>query len=234
MFYLQHNHDTSINTLAEQFSIRVKAIIDNYATKELSALDTNNVVSLVSESLKSDLEKLISKLDNDGSTAGSFLPKILITKSNQVNATSYGALPLKFAQKEFLTLENIADSTDTIELVGNWFDYEVPIQILILTRSGYANKELSLEVLRILYDIKHINYKLKVFDDVDPSAVHTVENFGEVSIFGFENKSFESTIAGADNSIVINTLEFSMRENYFKLDSGSGKLLTYDITEEVL
>ena len=217
--YLEHNSDTSLNMMSKILHDKLKEITTYRNVKEFDNLSNEGTVQIVDISLKENLEELIQSIDNNNS-ATEFLPKILIAQSKEIDHTKYLS-NLSFAKKEAITLVNKDDETDIKLLEGTWFEYETRVQLLLLTRSTFVNKDLSLELIRILYEMRSIKYPLRLYDDTVPNLFYEVENYGTLDLMGFENSPMMMETIGESKAIVATGIEFSLRENYFRLKEAS-------------
>lgn len=215
MIYLQHNHDVSLKYFAEVLQNKIKAIATIYNVSEIKALaNRNDIVSVVSANLKDDINKIIEQMkkrDDD------LFPKFILAKSNVITPASYGLAQQRYNQYENIRIVNKEDAEDWHDLKGVWFEYDMPIQLIILTKTGYASRELQLEMMRILYEMKEVYYSLRVYDDTVPNDFYVLDDFGSVNIYGFENTPFGTQ--PDVNGVTPAMLDFTMKEAYFKLES---------------
>jgi len=206
--YLQHNHDTSLLTLARNINNDLKEIVNEYNLSELNNLkDRNNIVGVVKNSLKEDLPKLITSLDDME------LPKIILAKSNAVKLPEYKT-QLQLSAMETIKIVNPSDDTDIKHMGGVWFEYETQGQIIIITRDSYASIDLQLELYRILNRNQAIDYKLKLFTKDSVSDFYVIDNFGSIEVMDFKNNEWQFQ---EENNIKVAFLDFKLKESYFKL-----------------
>ena len=217
MVYLEHNSATSLNMMAKILQEELAKVTTFRDVKEFNRLGDIGTVQIADISLKEDLEKLIETLNNK-KTADEFLPKIIIAQSKEIDHTKYLS-GLSFAKPEILTLVNKDDPEDTVILDGKWFEYETRVQLLLLTRSSFVNRDLALELVRILYSMRSIKYPLRVYDDTMPNQFYTVEDYGKLDLMGFENSPMSQEVISEDSMIIATGIEFNLRENYFRLKS---------------
>jgi hypothetical protein len=206
--YLQHNHDTSLRALAKAIRDKLSQNINAYSLSELDNLDRNNLVGIVNGSLKDDLPKLLTTLDDME------LPKILIAKSNGISLPEYKT-QLQLNANESVLIKNEDDENDFAYLDGVNFEYSTKAQIIIINRDRYVSTELQLELYKILNDIRHIDYMLKIFKKSSISDFYTLDNFGYIDLFNIQGEwNFQE-----DNGYKISFLDFDITESYFKLNS---------------
>ena len=223
MLNIQFNTDTSIKTFARILNEDFKKISNVYNISELENIATNDtLVQTVKTDLKSDINMLIEML-NSGKEV---LPKILIAKSSDINNEVSRAL--KYQTPEIITIENKDDPNDKYKLSGTFFEFETKGQIIVLSRNSYAKRELQLELIRLLYKNRFINYKLRVFDSTKPNELYILEDFGSLEVLGFQNQPFDKQ-SDESNGVEANFLDIIFRENYFKLSDETGVMLKYEI-----
>ena len=215
MKYLQHNTDTSLNIFAKLLGDKIAEPFTYRNIPDFDRVSSQDFVQIVDGSMKDDLESLVSRIDNDGS-AIDFLPKVLIAQSLEVDysaAVTMNALN----RRESITLTRVDDPADGVMLDGTTFEFQTRVQVLVLAGSGFVSKELSLELVRVLYELRTISYPLRMFDDQLPNVFYQVDNFGSIDLMGVETGKMQSQIIGSDSSIMVTGLEFDMRESYFRL-----------------
>jgi len=208
--YLQHNHDTSLLTLARNINNDLANIVNEYNLSELNNLkDRKNIVGVVKNSLKDEIERLIKNIDTLE------LPKVILAKANNVKLPDYKT-QLQLNAMETIRLINPNDDTDIQHMGGIWFEYETQGQIIILNRDSYASIDLQLELYRILNRNQAIDYKLKLFTKDSVSDFYVIDNFGSLEVMGFKDEewSFQES-----NNIKVATLDFKLKESYFKLEN---------------
>lgn len=217
MLFLQHNHETSLQALAKTLSDELKLVQNYYNIEELRGINTDDMVVIAKTSLKEDLQALLMSLESSDVVSDSILPKIVIAKGTNIR-TENGLTPYKREVVELVSDNpNDNNSQNPIILGGKWFSYEVDLQIVILTKSDYANIELQLELKRILNEkMKLIKYSLRVGDTQNPDVFMRCDDFGQVALYGFENAGFE-TQSDKDTGYKATYITGTMNEDYFKL-----------------
>jgi len=212
---LVHNHDTSIKTLASVLNAKLKLIPNLNNSPELNLCSADrDIVSVVQNSASQDIENLIKLLNSKDHDPDTFLPQVLIVQSNIIQPSQFGRNMKKFKMNDAITIVNKDDENEKITLAGRMFTYETPLQILILTRSKYASKELSLHIQNILANNKRIDYLLKLHDTDNPNELYAVEDYGHIKIVGVENATFsESTVQ--ESGITVVGAELMAREQFF-------------------
>ncbi len=212
MMYLEHNLDTSLNMFIKVLNDKFKEGFSYRDWLNHPNIENGKFVKIVDSSLKNDLLSLIEKLK---SSNGDYLPTILVAQSKEIDQTKYLS-QLNFSKTDTLELKK-RNGEDKIHLEGVSFDFETRVQFVILTRNNTINREVALELLRILTECKSINYPLKIVDSESPSDEYIVEDFGRIDVMGFENNPPITEEIGDDDMLVVaTTLEASLREQYFR------------------
>jgi len=217
MVYLQHNHNTSLKTLGNILSDEIGKISNLYNVSHIENLLNKDKRVAIIDNNEMDINSYISYLNNQNGI--DTLPKIIILRSNTIKIENM--TQQNFNQVERLELVNKDDDTDKIFLEGVYFDYEVDIQIGILTRNNYASVDLQLELKRIIYEkLKKVNYSLQIFSDDTPNDFYRTDDFGSIALYGFENAQFDKQ---SDDTTGFNVMFMSgsMQESYFKLKSAN-------------
>ncbi len=191
-----------------------------------------NIVSLTVKSLAEDVDTLIKKLNNDTNNPLDIFPQIIVAQSSEINPSVYGRNIKKFQMQDIIKLQNVNDANDTLTLSGQMFTYETPVQIIILTRSNYASKELSLHTWNILANHEKINYALILEDEV-AGQYHKVNDYGHLKLIGVKSASFASASA-TQSGVVAVAMEFTMREQFFMLRDSEQIAQKYRVDFKVL
>lgn len=215
---LVHNHDTSIKTFAKLLNDKLKKIpnIHNYSELDLcDGVGGRNIVSLTKKSLAEDIESLINMLNNNNNDPLTLFPQVIVAQSHEIQPSVFGRSAKKFQMNDIIKLKNKLDDTDTLTLSGQMFTYESPVQIVILTRSSHASKELSLHTWNILANNEKINYSL-ILEDKLSGEYHAVEDYGHVKLVGIKSASFSDANA-KESGVVATALNFTLREQFFML-----------------
>lgn len=211
---LVHNHDTSIKTFAKMLNDNIKKIPNITGFEELNLCD-RDIVALTQKSLAEDMDTLIKKLNNDTDNPSEIFPQIIIAQSNEIQPSVFGRSAKKFQMFDIIKLQNEVDPTDTVTLTGQMFTYESPVQIVILSRSGYSTKELSLHIWNILANNQKINYSL-IIEDKENSQFHSVGDYGHINLVGIKSASFSDTSL-LESGVVASAINFTIREQFFML-----------------
>lgn len=227
---LVHNHDTSIKTFAKLLNEKIKKIPNINGSPELE-LCGRDIVSITKSNLAQDIEGLIKKINNDENAADSFLPKIIIAQSNIIQPSVFGRNTKKFQMHDAIKLANKLDESETLMLTGQMFTYETPIQIVILTRSQYASKELALHALNILANNEKINYQLRLYDPNNTTELHAVDDYGHIKIVGIKSATFSESTAQESGIVALGT-ELTLRENFFMLKENSNIMTQWKVFVE--
>ncbi|NOR57208.1 MAG: hypothetical protein GQ474_01645 [Sulfurimonas sp.] len=226
-YNLIHNHDTSIKTLAKMLNDTLSKIPNLNGSSELD-LCASDIVSLTKTSLASDIDKLTRLLNNEDNNPDTFLPQVIIAQSNTIQPSQFTRTMKKFQMHDVITLVNKNDVTEKITLSGQMFSYETPIQIVILSRTQYASKELALHTLNILANNERINYQLRLHDTNNPSSLYSVDDYGHLNLVGVKSMSFSESIE-ADKGMVIIAGELILRENFFMLSEDNDIMTNWNI-----
>ena len=227
MLNIQFNTDTSIKTFARILNDEFKKVSNIYNVSELENLATNdNLVQTIKTDLKQDINTIIESLNN----GNNILPKILIAKSSDMSFDN--ARQLKYRTPEIVRIVNKEDPTEQYQLTGTFFEFETKGQIIVLSRNSYAKRELQLELMRLLYNNRFINYKLRLFDSTAPNKLFTLDDFGSLELVGFQGQPFDKQ-SDETHGVDANFLDITFRENYFKLNDENGVMLKYEIYPSV-
>lgn len=212
---LIHNHDTSIKTFAKFVNDTLMGIPNLNGSPELD-LCGRDIVSLTQVNLAQDIEKIITSLNNETNIASELLPQIIIARSNVIQPSQFGRMTKKFQFHDAIKIANKDNPEEFFYMSGQMFTYETPVQIVILTRSQYASKELALHLLNIMANNGKINYKLRLHDKENPNVFYAVEDYGHLNLVGVKSLTFsESTVQ--QSGIVALGAEFTIREQFFML-----------------
>jgi hypothetical protein len=214
MNYIQHNSFTALQTLASVLNDELSNFANYYNLTELESFKnkTNKVAIIDTTSLT--LQDYINSLKSNPNI---IYPKIIIARGNTIRTDNISQL--HFQNVEILELINENDENDKIMLDGSFFNYEVDLQFILLNSNRYVSNELQLELKRIINTkLKEINYKLRVKDTNNPTALYVCEDYGQVVLRGFETAPFENQ---ADYELGLNAVYITglMEESYFKLSS---------------
>ncbi|MFT7880455.1 MAG: hypothetical protein ABXS91_08685 [Sulfurimonas sp.] len=154
-----------------------------------------------------------------------------MAQSNIIQPSSFGRTMKKFQMHDAIKLANVADPSDTLLLTGQMFTYETPIQIVILTRSGYAAKELALHTQNILANNERINYRLRLYDPNNTTELHAVDDYGHIKIVGAKSASFSESTERESGIVALGT-ELMLRENFFMLKESSDIMTKWKVLIE--
>lgn len=214
MIYLQHNHSTSLKTIAKVLADEISNITNVYNIDEVESIKSKKIA--VIDNMEMDINKYIAYLDKSNTNnTDDVLPKIVILRSNTIK--NERLTQQHFNTVDRITLVNKDDDTDKIFLEGTNFAYETDIQFAILSRNNYAGLEIQLELKRLIATVlKKINYSLVVYDDTTPNLLYKTDEFGSIALYGFENAQFEKQ-SDDDTGYNIIYLTGTMEESYFKL-----------------
>lgn len=226
---LVHNHDTSIKTFAKLLNDELKRIPNLNGSEELNLCNVSggrDIVSVTRNNLVQDMDNLIKLLNSEDHKPEEFLPQVLVAQSNVIQPSQFGRTAKKFQMNDIIKLVNKNDETETITLAGRMFTYETPIQIVILTRTQYASKELSLHLLNILANNGKIDYQLRLHDTEHENELYSVDDYGHIKLVGVKSATFsESTVQ--ESGMVAVGVEFTLRENFFMLKDNSYIMTKY-------
>jgi hypothetical protein len=232
---LVHNHDTSIKTFAKLLNDQIKKIpnIHGYDELELcNASSGRNIVSLTVKSLAQDIDSLLKKLNNETNNPLDLFPQIIVSQSSSISPSAFGRTMKKFQMKDIIKLVNKEDPEDTLTLAGQMFTYETPVQIVILTRSNHASKELALHTWNILANNEKIKYSLLLKDEVN-NKNHVVEDYGHLRLVGVKSASF-SDASTVESGVVAVAMDFTMREQFFMLRDSEQIATKYRVDIKIL
>jgi len=227
---LVHNHDTSIKTFAKLLNDKIKKIPNVTGYDELDLCE-RDIVSITRKSLSDDLERLITSLNNKSDNPMELLPQIIVAQSNAIDPSSFGRNVKKFQMQDIITIVNVEDETDKLTLAGQMFTYETPVQIVVLTRSQYASKEIALHTLNILANNERINYKV-LLQDKETGQNHVLHDYGHIRLVGVKSASFsESSVQ--ESGIVALAIDFKIREQFFMLRDGVDVMKKYIVRFDI-
>jgi len=101
-----------------------------------------------------------------------------------------------------------------VTLAGQFFEYESPVQIVILARSSYVAKELSLALWNILGNNLTIKYDLPLYDKNDKTVFYRVRDIGSLRLLNVQSMSFSDTTIQY-SGVVSMGAEFNVKDKYF-------------------
>jgi len=231
-YYLTHNHDTSSKTLVNLLNRELKKIpnLNNSPTLNLCQ-DDKNIVSLSPHGVAQDIDNLIKRLNDDGDDK--LLPQVIVAIANNIKASDFGNAFKKFKRRDGIEIVDSKDPQNKIKLAGQIFDYETPIQIVILTRSQYDAKELSLHLLNILANNSKIYYKVRLYDTDNPDKFFSVDNYGHIKLIGVQSAVFSESTTQEQGMIALG-MEIAMREQFFMFKDYENILKKWEINHKAL
>ncbi|MGW8169658.1 MAG: hypothetical protein ACWGHH_06605 [Sulfurovaceae bacterium] len=231
MIRAMHNHDTSFKTLVRFLNDNIKKIPFN-GSPELQLCNAEggrNIVWASTQSLASDIGELTKKINKTNGLDDGLLPQIIIARSPSINPSQFGRDAMKFRMMRSVKLVNKLDENDTMTLAGQWFEYETPIQIVILARSQFTAKELSLHVLNILANNSKLNYGVLMTSIEDPAKSYLLSDLGEFTLANVKSASFSESTVQMSGVVAIGA-EINMREQFFMFEDYNDIVTKYTIS----
>ena len=172
MWIATHNFDTAVKTMAKILNIKLKEYPNLW---EIEGLDLANrdLITLVRSYLRQDIEELIKRMNHP------FLPNVILALSPQVELVKKGRME-NLPVSEII--HNKINPNDKIVLSGTRFKYRIQAQLVVLARSDYVIREISLLLLDALKSIKEYPYCVKL---------HNTNNTNNYTLDGFARLRLE-------------------------------------------
>jgi len=218
-------------TALKQFAVELESLIvangNPFGIDELNNLQNGKIVYLVRESLKDDIDTLLSMSKKEKTN---IFPKVFIARSISSEPSPYQRAFGTHMAFHTLEIVNENDADDKINLSGKMVEYAIRVSIVTVTKSSEANKILSRKIVDILNSNKKYDYSLQAFND--SNELWVLKDFGKIKLLDTEEMQVNEL---RDDGVVVSVMEFRMMLEFIELaDYNINLLKNYVVTGSLL